>query len=228
MVQSIVTVVQRRNMHGHDLALEPRQRAWSVHQLQIELIVLAHQCRMNAMNLQNIVVVLDAISVRDVGVRRVGNVSHVVSSLTDGPPFRSSVSQKPRTIRRGFGPGNESVVKAQECALFSCWFATARVPACHWVWQQERRSLLATLCDPLADHTNGPSLFSPRCNVGHVQDQFVRWGSQAQSDTPAPVRFLPILALHLKQAPGIEEAATLHRLRLMPGVCEVGAVGELD
>jgi hypothetical protein len=42
MVHSIATMIQRRYAHAQQLALSPRQRAGTVHQLLVELVMLAH------------------------------------------------------------------------------------------------------------------------------------------------------------------------------------------
>ena len=73
MVQSMVAVIERRNAHAQQLALAPRQRAGSMHQLLVEIVVLAHHGRMNRVNLNDVVGIGHTI----LGRQRVGG--HVIN-----------------------------------------------------------------------------------------------------------------------------------------------------
>ena len=76
MADSIVTVIERRYAHGHDLALQARQRSWTMHQLQIQLVMLAHDGRVNAVNLQDVVRVRHAVFRRQVLVAHITDKRH--------------------------------------------------------------------------------------------------------------------------------------------------------
>jgi hypothetical protein len=61
MVDSVAASVERGNTHGHQLALAPRQWSGPVHELAIELQVLAHHGRVHGMNLDDVVFIVDAL-----------------------------------------------------------------------------------------------------------------------------------------------------------------------
>lgn len=61
MVQSIVALAERRHPHAHELALSPRQGAAAMHQLLVELVVLAHDGGMDRVNLDDVVGIGDPV-----------------------------------------------------------------------------------------------------------------------------------------------------------------------
>ena len=78
MVQSIVTVVECGDAHAYQFTLATRQRADAVHQLPIELVVLAHHCGMNRVNLNDVVGVGDVIARRQGAFGDVTDEGHQV------------------------------------------------------------------------------------------------------------------------------------------------------
>lgn len=76
MVDSIRTVIQPRDAHSDDLALAPAQRPAPVHQLPIELEMLAHDGRMHRVDLDDVVRIVDAICCGEFGGRNVSNERH--------------------------------------------------------------------------------------------------------------------------------------------------------
>lgn len=76
MENSIVTPVETRYGHRDHLALHPAEGAGAVHQFPVERLVQTHCLRMDAVNAENVVLILDPVLGRN-GLRiPVGNERH--------------------------------------------------------------------------------------------------------------------------------------------------------
>ena len=76
MMQSIVTAVQRRYPNGERLTLAVRQRPRAVHQLQIQVVVLPHDRRVNAVDLDNVIRIGNTVFGREIRLVGVSNERH--------------------------------------------------------------------------------------------------------------------------------------------------------
>ena len=61
MMQSIAAFIFRRNDYRDHFTLNSAQRAFTIHQLSIEIIVLAHGSAMNTVNPQYVVLIRDPV-----------------------------------------------------------------------------------------------------------------------------------------------------------------------
>ena len=76
MVKSIVAPIERRNANREHFPLAPRDGSLTMHELQIQLIVLVHDCRMNAVNLEDVVGIGNATTERQLLFSQVEDERH--------------------------------------------------------------------------------------------------------------------------------------------------------
>lgn len=79
MMHSVVAVVGGGHHHTNHLALNATQRTAAVHELTVELEVLPHGAAVNAVNLDDVVVIGNTIILGDLFLRKIRDVSHADS-----------------------------------------------------------------------------------------------------------------------------------------------------
>lgn len=84
MLQSVVTVVGGRHDDADHLALATTQGPATVHELAVELEVLAHHPAVNAVDLDDVVVVRNAFGLGDLFLGKVANEGHTLRTLEAG------------------------------------------------------------------------------------------------------------------------------------------------
>ncbi len=76
MVNSIAAFVQNRHADGEHFPLAWRERPGTVHQLQVDLVMLAHHSRMHRMDLDDVVPIRNALGGRELRITEISNECH--------------------------------------------------------------------------------------------------------------------------------------------------------
>lgn len=99
VVQSIVALIDGRDPNPQDLALEPRERTGTVHELSIELEVQPHYLRMHAVDLDDVIRIGHSAGRRDVGFVNIAYVRHGASVPHGRPRSTPSLARLTGTSR---------------------------------------------------------------------------------------------------------------------------------